>query len=45
MVRTKCGEADEFDLRIGLSYRSTVTPFIFVIVMDVFAEIRNVENW
>ena len=33
-VRTACGEADEFPLTIGLHHRSTLSAFLFALILD-----------
>ncbi|XP_064080645.1 uncharacterized protein LOC135197512 [Macrobrachium nipponense] len=45
-VITAVGETENFEVRVGLHQRSALSPFLFVMVMDVLSEvIRNEELW
>ena len=45
-VRTKSGETEEFEVKVGLHQGSALSPFLFIIVMDVLsAEIRDKQKW
>jgi hypothetical protein len=38
MVRTAGGLSEEFEIRVGLHQGSALSPFLFVIIMDVLSE-------
>ena len=45
-VLTAVGETETFEVSVGLHQGSALSPFLFVLVMDVLSEeIRNEELW
>ncbi|XP_064078467.1 uncharacterized protein LOC135195890 [Macrobrachium nipponense] len=45
-VITAVGETENFEVSVGLHQRSALSPFLFVLVMDVLSEAsRNEELW
>ena len=46
MVRTTCGNTEEFEVHVGLHQGSALSPLLFVIVMDVIStEVESREVW
>jgi hypothetical protein len=46
IVRTEEGQSDRFEVRVGLNQGSTLSPFLFITVMDELTkEMRNQERW
>ena len=45
-VNTIYGDTEEFEIEVGLHQESALTPFLFVVVMDVLSEtIANDDIW
>ena len=45
-VKTRCGETEYFEVKVGLHQGSALSPLLFIIIMDVLAEeARTTPPW
>ena len=44
-VKTRCGLTQYYDIEVGLHQGSTLSPLLFIIIMDVLATIQRDPPW